>query len=304
MRGWLTWRSFVALTEVYTAPLNLAWLLMGASIAQYHYGQVNWANLALFLATIILFDLAVNITDNYYDYMHARDREGYARHTNVIGRLGLPLRGVWLLGLSLYILSLVPAFILLARTGWPLAVLGVVGYGVGIFYAAGPSPINATPLCEAAVALSITYLVQLVAVYLCVYGTRPLDWGLVGGTFLVCLPVGLVFFTIQLANNVADLDEDIRNGRRTLVFFLGRERSFIMMRVMQALGAVTPILCAGLGLVPWQTALSSLLLPVMWGLMRPFYSQPDKERTYLPLVGGASVFFVGYTLLLATGVWL
>ncbi|BDR55046.1 prenyltransferase [Bombiscardovia apis] len=303
-RRWLDWPTFVELTEIFTAPLNIAWFAMGASIAHYLYGVVNWANMLLCFVAIIFFDLAVNITDNYYDYVHARDREGYAKHTNVIGKRNLPLRGVWWLGLSLYLISLVPGFILVARTGWPLVILGIIGYAAGIFYTAGRFPINATPLCETVVALTITYMVQLVCVYICVYGHYPFDWALVGKTLMVCLPVTLIFFTVQLANNVADRDEDIANGRHTLAYFLGSKRSLVLMRIMQALGALWPLLNWATGLVPWPAALSVLILPFMWRGMQPFYAKPDKQTTYFPLIKAASLFFVGYTLLLVAGVWL
>ncbi|BDR52582.1 prenyltransferase [Bombiscardovia nodaiensis] len=303
-RHWLTWPAFVELTEIYTAPLNIVWFAMGASIARYYYGLVNWANLGLCFTAIILFDLAVNITDNYYDYRHARDREGYARHTNVIGRLGLPLKGVFGLGLGLYLLSLIPAFVLVARTGWPIFLLGIVGYALGIFYTAGRFPINATPTGELAVAFSITYLVQLACVCLSVYGRYPLDWVLAGRTFAVCAPVVLIFFTIQLANNVADRDEDIANGRHTLAFYLGVARSLRLMRVLQAVGAVWPLVALLFGWVPWPAALSCLLLAPMWKGMQPFYVHPSKQQTYFPLIRAASLFFVGYTLLFALGVWL
>lgn len=303
-KHWLQWSTFVELTEAFTAPLNLAWLLMGACIAQYFYQVVNWVNIGLFLVNIVCFDLAVNITDNYYDYLHAKDREGYAKHTNVMGRLNLPLRGVWLLGLSLYLLSLVPAVILLWRAGWSLLPLGIVGYGLGIFYAAGPFPINATPLCEAAASVGITYMVQLVCVCSAVAPHYSLSWDLAGKTFMVCLPVVLIAFTLQLANNVADLDEDIKNGRYTLAFYLGRPRSLLLMRILQVVGGLWPLVNWLSNVSPWPVLITiPLMLPMFWG-MRPFYANPDKERTFFPLVKAASVYFVGYTIFLAIGVWL
>ena len=107
-KKWLTWPVFYELTEIYTAPLNVMWFVLGVAIAQFHLGTVNWLNVALCLVAVFIFDLAVNVSDNYYDYRHAVDREGYAQNTNPIGRLNLPVAGVGRLALSLYLISLVP----------------------------------------------------------------------------------------------------------------------------------------------------------------------------------------------------
>ncbi len=143
-KKWLTWPVFYELTEIYTAPLNIMWFVLGSAIAQYHLGTVNWLNVTLCLVSVFIFDLAVNVSDNYYDYRHARDREGYAQKTNPIGRLQLPVAGVGRLALGLYLISLIPGIWLVMRTGWLVLVLGLVGYVIGIFYTAGPYPINAT----------------------------------------------------------------------------------------------------------------------------------------------------------------
>lgn len=303
MQRWLNWRSFVELTEAFTAPMNIFWLLMGVTIAQYYYQTVNWINVGLFFLNIICFDFAVNITDNYYDYVHARDRKVYAKYTNVIGRLNLPLRGVWLLGFCLYVLSLVPAIIILWKVGWVSLIVGIPGYLIGIFYAAGRFPINATPFCELAASVGITYMVQLVCVMVAANPYYSLDWVMAGRTFMICLPVVLVSYTIQLANNVADLDEDIRNNRHTLAYFLGRERSLVLMRFLQLLGVLWPVINWFAGMSPWTVLLSMPILVPMWMGMRPYYDNPDKKLTYFPLVKAASLFFIGYTLFLAVGVW-
>ncbi|TAS69950.1 1,4-dihydroxy-2-naphthoate prenyltransferase, partial [Lactiplantibacillus plantarum] len=107
-KKWLTWPVFYELTEIYTAPLNIMWFVLGSAIAQYHLGTVNWLNVTLCLVSVFIFDLAVNVSDNYYDYRHARDREGYAQKTNPIGRLQLPVAGVGRLALGLYLISLIP----------------------------------------------------------------------------------------------------------------------------------------------------------------------------------------------------
>ncbi|RRK11071.1 prenyltransferase [Lactiplantibacillus garii] len=303
MRKWLTWPVFYELTEIYTAPLNVMWFVLGVAIAQYHLGTVNWFNVGLCLVEVFIFDLAVNVSDNYYDYQHALDRVDYARNTNPIGRLNLPAAGVGRLALGLYLLSLLPGIWLVGRTGWLVLLLGLLGYVIGIFYTAGPHPINATPLCETVVALSIAFLIQLTCVVVSTYGQRPMTWTMVGTTFLLCLPLTLIFFTIQLANNTADRDEDIRNHRYTLAYYLGKPGAVRLIQLFLILGSLWPIVNVLLGIAPVVTLGAVLLLPFMWRGMRPFFAVQDKKRTFITTVKSASLFFLLYPILFVVGTW-
>ncbi|TGD19094.1 prenyltransferase [Levilactobacillus suantsaiihabitans] len=304
MSRWLTWPVFYELTEIYTAPLNVMWFILGAAIAQYYAGTVNWVNVGLCLLVVFIFDLAVNVADNYYDYRHAHDRTGYAQQTNPIGRLALPESGVARLAWGLYALAAVPGVVLVLRTGWPVAVFGAVGYLIGIFYTAGPRPINATPVSAIVVALAIAFLIQLTCVYVSIYGERPLTWSIVGVTFLLCLPLTLIFFTLQLANDTADRAEDIANHRYTLAYYLGQPGAVRLIQVVVVAGSLWPLVNVALGIAPVWTALAVLLLPVMWRGMQPFFAVQDKRRTFMTMVKSAALFFVAYPLLFALGTWL
>ncbi|NLR10884.1 prenyltransferase [Lactobacillus sp. ZJLC29-4] len=303
MQRWLTWPVFYELTEIYTAPLNVMWFVLGVAISQYHLGVVNWGNVGLCLITVFIFDLAVNVSDNYFDYQHAHDREGYAQKTNPIGRLNLPISGVGRLAAGLYMVALLPGAWLVLRTGWLVFLLGVCGYLIGIFYTAGPRPINATPLCETVVALSIAFLIQLTCVVVSTYGVQPLTWSTVGVTSLLCLPLTLIFFTLQLANNTADREEDILNHRYTLAYYLGKMGAVRLIQVFLVIGSLWPLVNLMLGIAPGSTGWVALLLPVMWLGMRPFFKIQDKQKTFMTTVKSASLFFLLYPLLFVAGTW-
>ncbi|AVK60267.1 1,4-dihydroxy-2-naphthoate prenyltransferase [Lactobacillus sp. CBA3605] len=304
MARWLKWSVFYELTEIYTAPLNIMWFILGAAIAQYHVHTVNWINVGLCLLVVFIFDLAVNVADNYYDYQHAHDRQDYAQKTNPIGRLKLPPRGVFWLAWLLYAVAAVPGIVLILRTGWPVAIFGVVGYLIGIFYTAGPHPINATPVSALVVALAIAFWIQLTCVYVSIYGQQPLTWRIVGTTFLLCLPLTLIFFTVQLANDTADRSEDIANHRYTLAVYLGQPGAVRVIQVVIVIGTLWPLINAWLGLAPVVTALTVVLLPIMWRGMQPFFAVQDKQKTFMAIVKSASLFFVAYPVLFALGTWL
>ena len=74
MKKVLSWPVYYQLSEIYTAPLNVIWFVFGVAMSFQQYHMFNLINILLCLVDVFLFDLAVNIADNYYDYLHGKDR--------------------------------------------------------------------------------------------------------------------------------------------------------------------------------------------------------------------------------------
>lgn len=303
-KRWLNWSIFFKLTEINTATLNVLWFILGSAIAQYAFGTVNWVNVILCLIDVYLFDLAVNIADNYYDYEHALDKKEYAQFTNPIGKFHLPAKGVKKLAWVMYAVSAIPGVFLVMNTGWQVLVMGIIGYFIGIFYTAGKHPINATPVSSLVVTLSISYFIQLVCVYISVYGHQPLTWHMAGIVFLLCLPQTIVFFTMQLGNDACDREEDARNHRYTLAYYIGTPNSIKLIQACLIFGTIWPLVNVfALHIAPAITALSVLTLPIIWMGCRPFFKNPDKQKTFIILVKNTSIFYLTYVVLFALGTW-
>lgn len=141
------------------------WFVFGAAMAFQQYHMFNLINILLCLVDVFLFNLVVNIADNYYDYFHGKDRH-FLTDINPIGRLKLPLTDVRNLVWISYFISVIPGIILVYRTGWPVLIMGIVGYFIGIFYTAGPKPLNATPICELVVSF-FYFVFHYISKYLC-----------------------------------------------------------------------------------------------------------------------------------------
>ena len=297
-KKWLSWRVYYELSEINIAPLNIIWFILGASIAYKWYHLHNIVNVLLCLTCVFLFDLAVNIADNYYDYQHSRD-EVFRTQTNPIGRLHLPLDGVKKLMWISYFISLIPGFILILRTGWPIFWIGVIGYIIGFFYSAGPKPINATIFCETAVALSISFLPVFSSFYVSIYGQLTLSWSMMGQVLLMCLPLTCLMFTIQLANNVCDLDEDRRSGRFTLANKLEVHNGLVVIKWAIIIGMLFPVFLFFIGDVHWIVLLSCLVLPLALKNLQPFFNHPNKKTTFLLVIKNCSLFFILYIALVS-----
>lgn len=255
MKKVLSWPVYYQLSEIYTAPLNVIWFVFGAAMSFQQYHMFNLINILLCLVDVFLFDLAVNIADNYYDYLHGKDRH-FLTDINPIGRLKLPLTDVRNLVWISYFISAIPGIILVYRTGWPVLIMGVVGYFIGIFYTAGPKPLNATPICELVVSFFISYFIMLVSIYVTIYGTYPLTWNLALTTLIRCLPLTLIFYALQLANNTCDLHEDLNNGRHTLASYTGKKYALKIIKTLIIAGLLFPIIVVLFGLAKWPLIFS------------------------------------------------
>lgn len=292
-KHWLDWPTFYALTEIYQVPLNIIWFVFSFGIAYKLFHIVNFFNVALCCVDVMLFDLAVNVADNYFDYIHANDPH-FKQVTNPVGRLHLPLNQVKRLVVIMYVISAIPGLILVYRTGWQVLILGAIGYLIGIFYTAGKYPLNATPICEAIVSFFIAFFIIFVGVYVTIFNIIPLTWVIVGRIFLLCLPLMLVFYAIQLANNTCDLKEDLINGRHTLASFIGRRNSLKLIKILVISGFLMPAILAIFKQVPWIVGLTSLLLVLFWKQLQKFFQHPDKNTTYLLLFKEIAQFLIAY----------
>lgn len=293
MKKVLSWPVYYQLSEIYTAPLNVIWFVFGAAMSFQQYHMFNLINILLCLVDVFLFDLAVNIADNYYDYLHGKDRH-FLTDINPIGRLKLPLTDVRNLVWISYFISAIPGIILVYRTGWPVLIMGVVGYFIGIFYTAGPKPLNATPICELVVSFFISYFIMLVSIYVTIYGTYPLTWNLALTTLIRCLPLTLIFYALQLANNTCDLREDLNNGRHTLASYTGKKYALKIIKTLIIAGLLFPIIVVLFGLAKWPLIFSCFLLPILWPKLKQFFEHPDKQTTYLQMIKYLSIFFITY----------
>lgn len=93
MENKITWAAFYELSEIYIAPLNLIWFLFASAIAYQDFHYLNIINILLCFLDVFLFDLAVNIADDYFDYLHGKDPH-FLTVTNTIGRMKLSLPAV------------------------------------------------------------------------------------------------------------------------------------------------------------------------------------------------------------------
>lgn len=172
----------------------------------------------MMLLSSIFLQSAVNIFNEYHDYRRGLD------HVNSVGIGGAIVRGemtpqrVFQLGVGFVAIALFFGIQIMRESSWQILPWGLVCIAVGYFYSGGPHPISATPLGELAAGscmgigiISIAYFIHTL--------TAPLL------VFLIATAPSMMIGAILMANNIRDLDEDRRYGRKTIAVLIGKGKA-------------------------------------------------------------------------------
>lgn len=292
MNGKIFWE----LSEVYTVPLNWFFIVQGIAFSIQNDLRINVLSLLIYVIALSLFHIATNIFNHYMDYKNATDGHGYKEQTNIIGREQLSLKMVWNYFLFFLILSALLGLYLTYENGWRLLVFGVIGFCVGIFYSAGPKPINSMPIAESFSSLTMGFLIPLVTVYLN-QPDVPIFSKVYGQLFIVCLPLVICMFCCLLANNTCDLEEDVLNHRKTLVYYIGKPRAVSLLKYSYLFVFAWIIVLVLMKSLSAWILLILLLLPKGWKNLQKYFAVQDKQKTFPIVLKNFSIIVMIYPIL-------
>lgn len=290
------------LGEVYTSPLNLFLILLGVSFSTYHYNHTwNW-RIILYVLIILFFHVAVNIFNNYMDYKNASDAHDYKVKSNIIGRENLNLTTVKKTFLFFLALASFFGLLLVWSTNLVLLGLGMLGFYVGLFYSSGPKPLNSLPIAETVTSLFSGFVIPLIGAYLCLYDQVDFSFHTIKLIFFISLPMVVMMFNNLLANNTCDLEEDIVNGRKTLVYYLGKKKAVQLFKIVFIFNFLWLILLVYLKLAPFPILVLVLLFPKYWKSLSPYFEVQDKQKTFPVALKNMAAIMMLYPILYTIGV--
>ena len=252
--------------------------ILGGMIAWTNDGQFYPGYFLLVMSGLILNHIALNMTDDYYDFRHLVDvfaEEGKNPYTGGSGLLSSGLiqpkkmRQVFII---LYILAIgIGVFLGVMRGAFILFLLGV-GFFCAFFYTAPPIQFGYRGLGEIAQLVCFGPAIGLGAYYV---QAQRISWEAFWGT----LPFGIMLFSMITINEIPDYFEDRRGGKLNLVARFGREIG-VWLFILSLLSTYGAIL-AGVILerVPVLGLISLLTLPLAYktiSILRNFYQEPIK----------------------------
>lgn len=273
-------KIFAELIELKAKAASVFPFLMGCLYSWYHYQMFKPKYTFLFFLSMLLFNMAVDILDNYMDYQHASDQHHYKEETNIIGRENLSLKQVRGLILGFIFLSALVGFYIASQTSWIILYLGIFSYAVGIFYSAGPKPLSSLPVGELTSGVTMGIVIPIVCVYLNLYNIILFDWTFVYDVLVLALPTALAISNLMLANNICDLQEDITNHRKTLVYYIGTKNAIISFKLLVFCSFVAATYSVVTGIAPLSLLFIWIIFPMIWRQTSTFSKHPNKTKTF------------------------
>lgn len=272
-------QKFNALVQIQTIIISALPYIIGSLMASYYYHHFNLSYcLWLFLA-VISFHLAVNGHNQYTDYLRYK-KNHVTSYNNILEKFNISRKWARNVIILLTLVSATIGIILSFKVGLIILLIGFFSYLIGYCYSGGPYPILKTPFGEPASGITMGYNITLLGIYVNIYNIHPFDSFFWAKAIIVACPAIFVIANVMLANNICDVEEDVKIGRKTLPFYIGRKNALIVLCIYYVLAYIFLILSVVLHYLPTLAFGGLLTIPLVYRSTRTFVKDPHKETTF------------------------
>jgi len=252
--------------------------ILGAMIAWTIDGQFHPGFFLLVMLGLVLNHMALNMTDDYYDFRHLVDvfaaEEGnpYAGGSRTLSDGLIQPASMRRVFTAFYVIAIGIGLYLGWAKGFFVLFLLALGFFCAFFYTAPPIRFGYRGLGEIAQLLCFGPAIGLGAYYV---QAQRISWEAFWGT----LPFGIMLFSMITINEIPDYFEDRKGGKLNLVARFGRETGvwLFIVSLLSAYGAIlTGVL---LRRIPPLGLISLLTLPIAYktiSVLRAHYREPVK----------------------------
>jgi 1,4-dihydroxy-2-naphthoate octaprenyltransferase len=276
---------FFRFVEIQTKIASVMPFFTGVSYALYVHKRINGKSTVVFFIAMLLFDMTTTAINNYVDARAAKTRVHFsnaASLTIIVFFVSVSA------ALGLYLTYLHGITVLIA---------GVICFSVGIFYTFGPAPISRTPYGEifsgGIMGFFITFLAFFInapeKTFIEIRSIFPVIS--VNADFMTAVKLGLVSLplvcgiaNIMLANNICDVERDIKISRFTLPYYIGLTNALRLFTSLYYIAYSTILILSVFRVIPVSCLLSLLsFIPVKKNI-NLFKIKQIKSETF-PLSG-------------------
>lgn len=291
-------QELIPLTRPRTLAAALGPTILGAAFSYYAFGALHGTGLAIF-HTILIFlsvvsaQIIANLWNELKDFKSGLDAG------QKIGNAGSLTRGAVtpkLISTMIKILMIIPIIIglyLSATITWWYIPAGIICILISFLYSGGPKPISRTPFGEISSGIAMGFAIVLITGFA---WTRELSLA-----FLIpALPATLLVGSIMLTNNIRDIRNDEKHGRRTLPIVLGRDRAISLMSITYIFNFIWIGAWIYLKVLPIPALLALIAIIPAFKTINIFYTHVDEIKLdkAMGTTAGAAML---YQLLLSIG---
>lgn len=283
------------ITSVFAFLMTLAFL--------FHEGQpINVKLTLIFFASMFIFDLTTTAINNYIDSKDYPEM------------LPLPRRAALIIILVMFTISTALGLYLAYCTDIVVLLVGALCFLCGVCYTYGPLPISRLPFGEVCSGIFQGILTPFLLLYInmpegtfLTYSLSPSEvslsfkvWPLLTLLLLCMIPTCLTA-NIMLANNICDVDADVKVNRFTLPYFLGLKHSLTLYAVLYYIAYLTPCIMVVLGMLHPACLLYLLTFPIVQKNIGIFRKEQKKPATFLTAIKNYIVLMTAYSISLLIG---
>ncbi len=233
-------------------------------------GLVSWANnsgftplyFLLVLVAIIINHIALNMTDDYFDYKHSVDKlvpgekNPYSGGSGTLSSGLITPRSMFKAFTLCYLFTVAVGIYLTLTRGIPVLAFGLFGVFCAVFYTAPPISFSHHGLGEIGLLVNFGPIIGLGAFYVQAQ-TVTLQ------AFLATLPLGIMLFTMIVINEIPDIIEDTAAGKLTLVARYGKSAGVKLYIASWICTYAVIVASALLRILPLYTLAALLSLPLV-----------------------------------------
>lgn len=272
---------FLKYVEIQTKIASLLPFLLGLAYVFYVFGQMNLKNTFLFFTSMLCFDMATTALNNYIDIKTNGKALQFSK------KIAIAIFFILLL------LAILTGLMLVLNTNLIVLFCGMLCFAVGIFYTFGPAPISRMPLGEIFSGVFMGFFIPFLIVFINAPGDSLVyfsfdNWVLglwfnIAGLFklaLITIPPICGIANIMLANNICDVEEDIKVNRFTLPYYIGRKNALSLFAGLYYFSFAAIIGMVALRILPLYGLFAVTALIIVRKNISIFKKQQSKEKTF------------------------
>ena len=291
----MNFKPYLLASRPKTLPAAIAPVFIGTAMA-FSDNAGHWPSALLAAFCALMIQIATNYANDYYDHIKGTDdqetRLGPTRATAAGLVKPRAMRTAFILTFGFAALA---GIYLIVRGGWPVVAIGLLSILFGILYTGGPFPLGYNGLGD----IFVFIFFGLVAVG-GTYYVQALD---INATVLMAgIAPGLLSTAILAVNNLRDIHNDRKAGKRTLAVMCGESFGRLQYVLLLALAFLMPFVLVIMAGKHHYACIASAVSLFAIPLVRTIYREPP-GRVYNTVLAGTGRLLFLFSLLFSIG-WL
>ncbi|WP_455368854.1 UbiA family prenyltransferase [[Eubacterium] cellulosolvens] len=251
------WRAF----RYHFVPPSIFPATLGATISWAVNQTFSPITFFLVLFAVVINHLALNMTDDYYDYKHCVDqlksgeKNPYTGGSGTLSNKQINPQHMRTAFTICYTITITIGLYLTTTIGWPILAFGLIGIFSSLFYTMPPIQISHHGLGELTQLINFGTIIGLGSYYTQAQTITP-------EAFFATLPLGIMLFSMITINEIPDYQEDKQAGKLTLIARYGKKTgvkiyitswiiTYTLIIIASTLKLITPISLIALTSIPF-----------------------------------------------------